>query len=393
MNISLFLFRLIGIWMLLFAISGCGTERAPKPKQGKSIVTQQVCATDVQVFREFSGRVSAALVAEVRPQVSGIVTKRLFVEGSHVAAGSVLYNIDPKAYQAAYDKAKAELALANADLDAAAKRVARHNNLIKSKAVSQQDFDDSRAEYARIKARISSMEATLSSAKINLERTYMRAPISGFIGRSAITPGALVVAEQPEALATIRDMENIYVDVKMPVAEWLALKGNTEIEEQSQVSVRMIMENGEAFSSPKTDEEIDGEILFTDMEVDPRTGTINMRAIFPNSDKLVPHGMYARLRLGKTVKHSIFVPSRAIRHDTSGNPYVIRLRQTPGNDNYVAENQPISTALTMDNKTLVKSGLDNGDRIVVDGFVVAGQTVPAENIGDTKADCSNLEEK
>ena len=393
MNISLFLFRSIWIWTLLFAISGCGTEQAPKPKHDKSIVTQQLCATDVQVVREFPGRVSAALVAEVRPQVGGIVTERLFTEGSHVAAGTVLYNIDSKAYQAAYDKAKAELALANADLDAAAKRVARHNNLIKSKAVSQQDFDDSRAEYARIKARIASMEAAFSSAAIDLERTHVRAPISGFIGRSAITPGALVVAEQPEALATIRDMEKIYVDVKMPVAEWLALKGSPGIEEQSQVSVRMIMENGEAFSIPKTGEEIDGEILFTDMEVSPRTGTINMRTIFPNPDELVPHGMYARLRLGRTLKRSILVPSRAVRHDTSGNPYVIRMRQTPENDNYIAEKLEISTCLTVDNKTLVKSGLDNGDRIVVDGAVVPGQSVPSENMLDAKADCSNLGEK
>lgn len=393
MNISLFLFRLIGIWVLLFAISGCGTDQAPKTKQGKRIVTQELCATDVQVVREFPGRVSAALVAEVRPQVGGIVTERLFTEGSHVAAGAVLYRIDPKAYQAAYDKAKAELALANADLDAAAKRVARHNNLIKSKAVSQQDFEDSRAEYARIKARIASMEAALSSAAIDLERTHVRAPISGFIGRSLITPGALVVAEQPEALATIRDMEKIYVDVKMPVAEWLALKGNPGIEEQSQVSVRMIMENGETFSNPKTGKEIEGEILFTDMEVDPPTGTINMRATFPNPDKLVPHGMYARLRLGRTIKHSILVPSRAIRHDISGNPYVIRLRQTPGSDNYVAEQQPILTVLTTDNKSLVKSGLENGDRIVVDGAVVTGQPVSSENIIDTKADCPNLGEK
>ena len=391
MALSSFFSRASGLLILLVVISGCGTGQPSRPKQGNKIIAQQVCATDVQVFREFPGRVSAALVAEVRPQVSGIVTERLFVEGSQVAAGDVLYRIDPQEYQAAYDKAKGELALANADLDAAAKRVARHNTLIKSKAVSQQDFDDSRAEYNRIKARISSMEAALSSAKINLERTYMRAPISGFIGRSAITPGALVVAEQPEAMATIRDMENIYVDVKMPAAEWLALKCNTEIEDQSQVSVRMIMENGEAFSSPKTGEEIAGKILFTDMEVDPRTGTINMRAIFPNPDKLVPHGMYARLRLGKTVKHSILVPSRAIRHDTSGNPYVFRLRQTSGNDSYVAEKQLISTPLTMDNNTLVKSGLDNSDKIVVDGFVMAGQTVPAENIGYTKADSSNLE--
>ena len=374
------------ILFLIFLLGACNAEQTLKTAPSPRIVAEQVSRQEVQKALEFPGRASAIMEAEVRPQVSGIVTERVFSEGSHVRAGDVLYQIDTKEYQAAYDKAKGELSLAKADLEAAEKRVARQAVLLKSKAVSQQDYDDSRAEHSRIQARIAMMEAALTESSLNLERTTLIAPISGFIGKSAISPGALVVAAQSEALATIRDMGMIYMDVKIPVAQWLEIRGKTGKEAQSPMSLRLIMENGNTLTNRKTGKEIEGEIIFTDMEVNPDTGTINMRASFTNPDELVPHGMYGRLKIAEIIKEAILIPTRAIKYDTSGNPYIFVMLQTPEEDNLVAEKRFISTGLAIGNKTLVLNGLNDGEVVVIDGAVFVGQMIPSDHILFTNTD-------
>ena len=380
MGILHFHFSSFFLLICIFLLSACGTEQSLKTGHAPRIVTQKVSKQDIQNVLEFPGRVSAIMEAEVRPQVGGIVTERLFSEGSHVTAGEALYRIDPKEYQTAYDKANGELLLAKADLEAVEKRVARQTVLLKSKAVSQQDFDDSRAELARTKARIATMEAALDEAALNLERTTLRAPISGFIGKSNISQGALVVAAQSEALAIIRDLETIYMDVKMPVTQWLELRSKLKNEGHSPVSLCLIMENGNILANKKTGNEIKGEIIFTDMEVNLNTGTINTRTCFPNPDELVPHGMYGRLKIEETIEQAILIPTRAIRHDISGNPFIFVMTQNPTGDSFITEKRFIITDLAIGNKTLVRKGLNEGDIIVIDGSVDEGQEIPSKNM-------------
>src|SRR6185369_1794986 len=273
----------VGIIAMGLTLNGCGKPQAagippqPPPAEVGVVVVQP---QRVALTTELSGRTSPCQVAEVRPQVSGIIQKRVFTEGSDVKAGQVLYQIDPAMYQSAYAGAKAVEARAEANLVAVRLKEDRYKDLVKIKAFSRQDYDDAYAALRQSEADVASTRAAVESARINLAYTRISAPISGRIGRSTITSGALVTASQPTALATIQQLDSMYVDVTQSTADLLKLKqklanGVLKKSGSAQALVRLNLEDGSAY--PQT-----GTLKFSEVTVDQSTGSVTMRAVFPN---------------------------------------------------------------------------------------------------------------
>ena len=366
-----------------FFISGTGQGQAQGNPQGQgqavevgivTIATQRVILT-----KELPGRTSAYLVAEVRPQVSGIIQKRLFEEGSDVKAGQVLYQIDPATYKAAFDSAKAALAKAQATLNAAKPRAQRYRDLLAKESISQQDYDDVIAAYGQSEADLGVAKAALDSARINLEYTKVNSPITGRIGKSSVTQGALVTANQPAALATVQQLDPIYVDVTQASAEMLRLRralasGSLTRSGDNAAKVKLLFEDGTPY-----DEE--GVLQFSDVTVDQASAAITMRAIFPNPNKELLPGMYVRAVLEEGVDEAaVLAPQQGVSRDNKGNPIAMVVD---------AEGKVEQRALTLEraigNNWLVSSGLKHGDQLIVEGVqrVRVGtpvRAVPASNV-------------
>ncbi|BDV41124.1 MexX family efflux pump subunit [Geotalea uraniireducens] len=347
------------------ALAGCGkqtTAGGSAPSGPPEVGVVAISPERVALTTELPGRTSPHIIAEVRPQVGGIIQKRLFVEGSDVKAGQVLYQIDPATYKAAYASAKAALARAEANLIPARLKEGRFHDLVKIKAVSQQDYDDANAALKQAEADVASAKAAVETARINLDYTKVTAPISGRIGRSAVTDGALVTASQPTALATIQQLAPIYVDVTQSTADLLKLKQNlaSGILKKSaagQAKVKLILEDGTPYP-------LAGVLKFSDVTVDQSTGSVTLRAVFPNpKDTLLP-GMFVQAVVEEGVnEQAILVPQRGVTRDPQGGALVMVV----GAGDKV-EPRPIKVVRTVGDKWLVSDGLKTGDRVILEGL-------------------------
>lgn len=382
--------------------AGCNrqTEAPPPPPPEVAVVTVQ--PQRVLLTTELPGRTSAFLVAEIRPQVSGLILKRLFVEGSEVKQGDVLYQIDPDPFQAALDSAAASVAAtreaadrARATLDATTAGIKRHEatlklattnrqrfeNMLKSNAASGMERDQAatevewadaalRAAQAQVEsdrqavdaaeAAIKQAEAALKTAEINLAYTKITAPISGRIGRSGVTDGAIVTAYQPVPLATIQKFDPIYVDVPQSTVELNRLRrslANGRLKENGTDSVKIALEDGTAYPQ-------EGSLKFRDVTVDPTTGSVILRIVVPNPDRTLLPNMFVRATIDEGVQEgAILAPQQAVSRDPKGNPYVLVV----GSEDKV-EQRSITTERALGDKWLVSSGLAPGDRVVVEGM-------------------------
>lgn len=344
----------------LFA--GCpGAQQTPQAPPTPEVVTLTVKEQPVVLNTELPGRTSAYLVAEVRPQVSGIIQKRLFSEGSRVKAGAVLYQIDAAPFQAAHDSALASLARAEATLPAIRSRTERYRESLASKAVSQQDVDDAEAALRQAEAEVKYWKATVQTARINLGYTRVTAPIAGRIGKSNVTEGALVTAGQPAPLATIQQLDPIYVDVPQSTTELLRLKRRMEggllsQDSAGQRKVKLILDDGSTYPA-------EGTLQFRDVTVERTTGTVTLRAVFPNPDDVLLPGMFVRAVVQEGVNDkAILIPQPAVARDPKGNPLVLLV----GSDGKVAQRQ-IAIDRALGNQWLVTSGVVVGERIIVEG--------------------------
>jgi membrane fusion protein (multidrug efflux system) len=317
----------------------------------------------VTLTSELSGRTSPYLIAEVRPQVNGIIQKRVFTEGSDVKAGQILYQIDPATYQAAFDSAKAAQARAEASLGSVRLKEERYRDLVKIKAVSQQDYDDAHAGLKQAEADVAATKAAVETARINLAYTRLTAPISGRIGRSTVTNGALVTANQQTALATIQQLNPMYVDVTQSSSELLKLKQNLasglmkKDSAAAQTRVKLLLEDGTVYP-------LSGILKFSEVAVDQSTGSITLRADFPNPKQTLLPGMFVRAVVEEGVNaQAILVPQRGVTRNPKGEALVMIV----GAEDKV-EPRPVNAVRTIGDNWLISDGLKAGDRVIVEGL-------------------------
>ncbi|MDO9307929.1 MAG: efflux RND transporter periplasmic adaptor subunit [Deltaproteobacteria bacterium] len=367
----------VGILAVGLALAGCGNKKnagGPPPSGPPEVGVVAVKTERVALTTELPGRTSPFLIAEVRPQVGGIIRKRLFSEGSDVKAGQVLYQIDPATYQAAFASAKASEARAEANLIPARLKEERYRDLVKIKAVSQQDYDDAYAALKQAEADVASVRAALETARINLAYTRITAPISGRIGRSTVTDGALVTASQPAALATIQQLGSMYVDVTQSNADMLKLRqslasGLLKNSGTAQSRVRLLLEDGSAYPLP-------GVLKFSEVTVDQSTGSITLRAIFPNPKNTLLPGMFVRAILEEGVsEQAILVPQRGVTRNPKGDAVVMLV----GAEEKV-EPRPIKVVRTVGDSWLVSDGLKVGDRVILEGLQKARPGTPVKAV-------------
>lgn len=370
------LFVIIGALTGGIVLSGCGKSKsAQQPPAGPPEVGIMVVKPQrVEITTELPGRTSASLVAEVRPQVNGIILKRVFTEGSDVKAGQLLYQIDPATYQAALASAKAAEARAEANLLPTRLKEERYKELVKIKAVSQQDYENAYAALKQAEADVASAKAAVETARINLAYTRVTAPISGRIGKSAVTDGALVTANQPAALATIQQLGSMYVDINQSSAEMLRLQqslasGQLQRGGAGRAKVKLILENGTPYP-------LEGTLKFSDVTVDPSTGSVTLRSLFPNPKQILLPGMFVRAVVQEGVKdQAILVPQRGVSRDPAGNPMVMVV----GAEEKV-EPRVIKTDRTVGDSWLVNEGVKPGDRIILEGIQKARPGTPVKTV-------------
>ena len=349
---------------IVLLLAGCqNTQGRPAPPPHvPEVVTVTVGTQRVVLTTELPGRTSAYRIAEVRPQVNGIIQKRLFAEGAEVAAGQALYQIDPAPFQAALENAMASLGKAEANLPAVRSKEERYREALSDNAVSQQDYDDAAAVLKQAEADVQLWKATVETARINLGYTRLTAPISGRTGRSNVTEGALVTAQQPLALVTIQQLDPVYVDVPQATSELLRLKRRMEDHHlkrngTNQNKVTILLEDGTTYP-------LEGTLQFRDVSVDPMTGSVTLRIIVPNPDGVLLPGMYVRAVVTEGVnERAILVPQQGVARDPKGNPLALVVDATGK-----VEQRMLSLDRAIDDKWLVSSGLSPGDRMIVEGL-------------------------
>jgi membrane fusion protein (multidrug efflux system) len=349
----------------LAGMTGCSRSQAdasPPAPPAAAVGVVTLAPSAVNLTRELPGRTSPYRIAEVRARVSGIVLKRLFTEGSDIREGQVLFEIDAAPYRAALASAKATLARAEANLVSARAQANRFQALIEAKAVSRQDYDNATSTLAATEADVAAGRAAVESAAIDLSYTTVTAPVSGRIGRSSVTEGAFVQQSQATLLATVQQLDPIYVDLKQSSTEWLRLKdeiarGGLQDASAAEADVALVMENNRDYAAP-------GRLQFSDITVDPGTGSIALRAIFPNPRHDLLPGMFVRARLVEGVNPSaLLVPQAAVSRSSRGEATVFVV-----NAQSQAELRPITTARSVGSAWLVTSGLAAGDRVIVEGL-------------------------
>jgi membrane fusion protein (multidrug efflux system) len=357
-----------GLLAVVLVLGGCGDRKAGEPPPMPEVAVVTVQTKPVVTTTELAGRTSANLVAEVRPQVGGIIQKRFFTEGSDVKAGQPLFQIDPALYQAALARSEAQLST----LQLKEKRL---KELLADKAVSRQDYDDTSAALKQI-------QADVQTAGINLKYTTITAPISGRIGKSSVTVGALVTAHQPVALATIQQMDPMYVDVSQSTTDILRLRrqiqeGELDPNANQQKKVRLFLDDG-------TEYPLKGNLQFRDITVDPTTGSVILRIVFPNPKGVLLPGMFVRAVIQEGLhKNAMMIPQQAVSRDPKGNPYTLTV-DIAGK----VQQRDIKLDRAVGDAWLVDSGLADGDRVIVEGLLKAKpgmtvKTVPFENNGKT----------
>ena len=307
-----------------------------------------------------AGRIASFQVAEVRPQVGGILQQRLFTEGADVKAGQALYQIDPATYEAALDSAQAALMKAEANVTPARLKAERFRELLAIKAVSKQEYDDAQAAFKQAEADVAVNRAAVKTARINLEYTKVRSPISGRIGKSAFTPGALVTANQAQALTSVRQLDPVYVDITQSSQDLLRLRAqftNGELRSVAEEApVRLKLENGAMYPH-------EGRLQFTDVSVDESTGMVSLRALFPNPEHILLPGMYVRAVITEGVdENALLVPQRALRRDPKGQASVLLV-----DGGGKAEVRLVDVGRTVGDSWQVLSGLNPGDLVIVEG--------------------------
>lgn len=307
-----------------------------------------------------AGRIASFQVAEVRPQVGGILQQRLFTEGADVKAGQALHQIDPATYEAALDSAQAALMKAEANVTPARLKAERFRELLAIKAVSKQEYDDAQAAFKQAEADVAVNRAAVKTARINLEYTKVRSPISGRIGKSAFTPGALVTANQAQALTSVRQLDPVYVDITQSSQDLLRLRAqftNGELRSAAEEApVRLKLENGAMYPH-------EGRLQFTDVSVDESTGMVSLRALFPNPEHILLPGMYVRAVIAEGVdENALLVPQRALRRDPKGQASVLLV-----DGGGKVDVRLVDVGRTVGDSWQVLSGLKPGDRVIVEG--------------------------
>ena len=353
--------RIGGLLLLASLLAACQQGNTPANKAMVPDVSYISVTTNVhKINHKMPARVVASQVAEVRPQVSGIVHQRLFEEGSMVKKGQLLYQINPAPFQSVYNEAKANLNSAKASLETATLKDKRYANLLGQKGISQQDADDARAAYLEAQANIEKYQAALETAAINLEFTKVKASISGHIGISNVTQGALVTAGQASPLATIHTLDPIYVDMKKSSAELLKLRTllRSDNIKPGSTDVMLTLGDGSQYESL-------GQLKMQEVAVDTATGSITLRAEFSNPDNLLLPGMFVRTTVNEAIdEHAILVPQQGIYHNANGSAYAYII-----NDNNLIEKRSVETINAVDNNWLIASGLAVNDKLLVEGTV------------------------
>ncbi|QDD91177.1 efflux RND transporter periplasmic adaptor subunit [Pseudomonas oryzihabitans] len=368
---------------IALALGACGKQENKEQQQPQKPVAVGVVTIEprtVTLTDELPGRTSAFRIAEVRPQVSGILLKRNFVEGGDVKAGQQLYQIDPRTYEANVNSAKASLAQAQATLASNRLKAQRYAALVKEQAISKQEADDALSMQRQNEAQVESAKAALRNAEINLAYTKVAAPISGRIGRSMMTEGALVTADQTSALTSITQLDPIYVDVTQSATDLLRLRRELDsgqlqrVQGENAAEVKLVLEDGSAYSRP-------GKLKFAEVSVDQGTGSVVIRAEFPNPDKLLLPGMFVRARLQAGVRQdALLVPQQGVTRDIKGQPTAMVVTAEGK-----VEQRVLKTERTVGSDWLVTDGIKPGDKVITEGLqkVRPGATVtatPASNV-------------
>lgn len=362
--------------LLAAAVGLCGCEKgqhqqapAAPHQQAPAVSVVTVETQKITLTTELPGRTAPFRIAEIRPQVSGIIEKRLFEEGTDVTAGQLLYQIDPAPFQAALDSAVASLGRAEANLIAVKSRADRYRDLLADKAVSRQDYDDAASAVLQVQAEIKYWEAQVTAARINLDYTRVTAPISGRIGRSNVTDGAMVTAYQPLALAVIQQLDPIYVDAPQSTAELLRLKDNGGSADGDFNKVKLILEDDSPYP-------LEGTLQFADVTVDPATGSVILRAVFPNPEGVLLPGMFVRAVIAEGADdQAILIPQQGVSRNTKGNPYAMTV-----DSDGKAQIRPLVLERAIADKWLVEKGLAPGDRVIVEGLLMLRPGTPVNAV-------------
>ncbi|HGO6073518.1 TPA: efflux RND transporter periplasmic adaptor subunit [Burkholderia cepacia] len=370
-------YRLITVATAAVFLAACGKKESAPPPQTPEVGVVTVQPQAVPVFTDLPGRTSAFLVAQVRARVDGIVLRREFTEGSDVKAGQRLYKIDPAPYIAALNSAKATLAKAQANLVTQNALVARYKVLVAANAVSKQDYDNAVATQGQAAADVAAGKAAVDTAQINLGYTDVVSPITGRVGISQVTPGAYVQASQATLMSTVQQLDPVYVDLTQSSLEGLKLRqdvqsGRLKTSGPGAAKVSLILEDGKTYSEP-------GKLQFSDVTVDQTTGSVTIRAVFPNPGRVLLPGMFVRARIEEGVNENAFlVPQIGVTHDQKGQAIAMVV-----NASNKVEPRPLKTTGMQGPNWVVEGGLQAGDHVIVQGVdkVRPGatvKTVPAQ---------------
>lgn len=365
----------IAVFSSLVLLAACGNKEPQAPAGGMkvpvSVITVQ--ATSTELFSELPGRVEAIKDAQIRARVSGIVEEINFEQGAEVKQDQLLFTIDPAPYRAVRNQAAAQLKNAQADAQSARQLAQRYERLIKENAVSRQDYDNAKARAMQAEASIAAAQAALESATIDLGYTKVVSPVAGRIGRALITEGALVSATNATHMATVQQLDRVYIDVTRSTAELSQLRramadGSLKSAGEGQAKAKAVLEDGSLYDQ-------DGVLLFSGVSVDPSTSQVTLRAVFPNPDEILLPGMYVRLRLEQgVIPDALLVPAQAVQYtsDGSSNLYVVRDGK--------AQSVPVVLGPEHDGQYVVNKGLQAGDQIIVEGFQKIRPGAPVQTI-------------
>lgn len=367
---SKLLFR-SGLIASLAIFSACSNDQAADqagapPAMPVGVV--ELVSEPLTLTTELPGRTLAYRIAEIRPRINGVVEERLFQEGGEVEAGQVLYQIEDNSYRAAFAAAEAEVARAESALDIAQLRRDRLQPLTESQRVSRQEFDEAEANLSQARANLAAAQAQMEQAQINLDYTRITSPINGRIGKSQVTEGALVTALQANELTTVRQLDPIYVEVNQSAEQLLALRrqaNNLGVDVTRGLPVHLILEGGLRYP-------MEGQLEFAEVSVDEATGTVTLRAVFPNPDLMLLPGMFVRTELTQLqLENALTVPQQAVMRDPEGNANV----WVVGSNNMV-EVRPVQVSQAVSNQWLIEQGLAAGDQVIVDSLQKIGPGMP-----------------
>lgn len=342
--------------LLSFLLGGCGDSDAQQAPQGQApaVTVETLALQSITHEEELPGRTSAFKVAEIRPQVSGVIMERSFTEGGYVTEGQQLYQIDPALYRAAYESARADLQRARANVQAVQAKERRYAELVEIDAVSRQEYDDIKASLAQARADIAVAEANVTTAKVNLDYTKVYSPIDGRIGKSSVTEGALVTANQAEVLAKVTQLDPIYVDMQQSSTELMRIRG--ELGEEENLPVHLLLEGGKRYPH-------EGTLQFSEVTVDATTGSVQLRALFPNPEGVLLPGLFVQAQVVLGEEEVLLVPQKAAIRNPDGQLNVWLLAA----DNTVSP-VPIETVREYEDMWIVAGGVKAGDTIVTEGF-------------------------